>query len=94
MSERILSYYIEKTIAMKEENWASIFSVWRSDSPVKIFNKKIDKTRLKLLTLERIKKSNKKLHRDNRGLTHLAGKTLKIFLDVDRMVTQKAQQRG
>lgn len=67
---------------MKEENRASIFSIWRSDSPVTIFNKKIEITWLKLLTLERIKKkSNKKLYRDNRGLTHPAGKTLKIFLD-------------
>lgn len=42
---------------MKEENRASIFSIWRSDSPVTILNKKIEKTWLKLLTLERIKKN-------------------------------------
>ena len=53
MSERILSYCIEKTIETKEENQASVFSIWRSDSPITIFTKKVEKTWLKLFILER-----------------------------------------
>jgi len=53
VSERILSYCIEKTIETKEENQASVFSIWRSDSPITIFTKKVEKTWLKLFILER-----------------------------------------
>ena len=57
MSERIISYYTEKTIATKEENWASIFSILRFDGPISIFNKKIKKTWLKLPIIGKDKKN-------------------------------------